>query len=393
MALRAVLTTDQQRESLAAGLEKTLADAAAACRCDSAAMYLLDDDTKTLKVRAVFALPSDRIEQSPRDLRGSRGDLEALVQGVVCIDDLQESPLDTWNCPETAGSAICAAIHNDSVPIGTLWLFADQAREFTSAHSAAARMASTQLALRLELAKASRQESCKRQTNRAIRDVTQWQFMGLPTGTKLADGWLVDGMIESATDWAIGWHTWDVLPDGTLMMAMAEADDRSLAGAMAAATCRAALTAHTGYRHSPRELMQRISDTLWQTSTGEQLISLLYARIDPETGEGEVASAGHINAIISSRYGYRPLMDGKSPMLTSHIDSRCEISTFRMEAGEAFLAYGPGLDANSVSQMTLGDQLRTCMQKSDRHPLAAIRRSLAGLPLEQERGAISIVRQ
>ena len=393
LASRAVITNDQQREAIADALEKTLADAAAACRCEAAAMYLLDDDTKSLNTRAAYGLPPNRLEQPARELRGSRGDLEALVQGVVAIDDLHDSDIDTWNCPEPAGSAICAAINHDSVPIGTLWLYGKDANRFSSADNAAARMASTQLALQLELAKTKHNESLKKKAAELLRDIAQWQFMSLPAGTKLADGWLVDGMIESPKDWAIGWHTWDVLPDGTLMMAMAEAEDRSLAGAMAAATCRAALTAHTGYRHTARELMQRISDTLWQTNTGEQLVSLIYVRIDPETGEGEVTSAGKITAIVSSGYGYRPLADGKSPLLTSHLDSRCEISSFRMAAGEAFLAYGPGLDTGNRSQMMLGDQLRTCMQRDDPHPLAAIRRAIATIPLQHERGAISIVRQ
>jgi hypothetical protein len=139
--------------------------------------------------------------------------------------------------------------------------------------------------------------------------------------------------------------------------------------------------------------MQRISDTLWQTNTGEQLISLLYARIDPETGEGEVAAAGKVTAIISSRYGYRPLMDGNTPLLTSHIDSQCEIANFRLATGEAFLGYGPGLGEDGQSQQWLGDHLRACLQQGDAHLLAAIRRSLAAQPLEQERGAMTIVRR
>ena len=254
-------------------------------------------------------------------------------------------------------------------------------------------MASTQLAMLLERATSQRTQSDQRSTSAVIRDLAQWQYMSLPAGTKLADNWLVDGMIESPQDWVVGWHTWDVLPDGTLMLAIAEAEDATLSGAMTAATCRAALTAHTGYQHTPAQLMQRVSDTLWQTNTGEQLLSMLYARIDPETGEGEVAAAGRITAMISSRYGYRPLIDGKTPPLTSHIDAHCKTTTFRLQRGEALLGYGAGIGNDGATQMMLGDHLRTCMQRGDSHPLAAIRRSLAGFPLQQERGAISIVRQ
>ena len=213
----------------------------------------------------MFGLPPNRLEQASHDLRGRRGDLEAMIQGVICVDDLGACDVDTWNCPEQAGGAICTSINGDSVPIGTLWLLARNPQQFTSADSAAARMAASQIALQLERAKNLNKDSRGQRHAGLIRDLAQWQFMTLPAGTKLAEGWLVDGMIESNQPWSIGWHGWDVLPDGTLMMAMADAEDRSLAGAMVAATCRAALTAHTGYRHTPAELMQRISDTLWQT--------------------------------------------------------------------------------------------------------------------------------
>ena len=102
----------------------------------------------------------------------------------------------------------------------------------------------------------------------------------------LADGWRVDGMIESPESWGTGWHHWDVLPDGTLMIAIAEAADPTAKGAMHAAVARAALAAHSGYRHTPAQLIQRVSDTLWQTNTGEQLVSMIYAHLDPESGDG-----------------------------------------------------------------------------------------------------------
>ena len=225
----------------------------------------------------------------------------------------------------------------------------------------------------------------------AIEDVSQWQYESLPIGAALADDWRVDGMIESPRRWATGWHTWDILPDGSLMLAIAEAVDPSAKGAMSAAIARAALAAHTGYRHTPAQLMQRISDTLWQTSTGEQLVSLLYARIDPETGQGEVASAGSIAGLVGSRFGYRPLVEGRSDPLNTHIDARFVSETFRLAEEETLLAYTHGLVEDGASQQMLGDRLRAAMEQTDTNPLAVIRRSIADLSLMRERGAVTFV--
>jgi len=388
------------RTRVADRIEKTLAEATAACHCDAAAIYTLDEDTQQLKTRSVFGLPPQRLESKPRALRGSRGDLEALVQGVVLIDKLKSSsPInatnsaDDWNCPEPKfRSGICASIQSDDIPIGTLWLFAKQNQSFGIAESAAARLAAKHVSLELTHASIPDLES-RRSSIGPMTDVANWQYESLPIGAKLATDWRVDGMVESPRPWAGGWHTWDVLPDGNLMLAIAEAADPTARGAMVASVARAALAAHTGYRHTPAQLVGRISDTLWQTSTCEQLTSLLYARVDPETGDGEVASAGSINAIIGSRYGYRAVADGLSEPLNTHVDPQIESKSFRINPGETFLAYTEGLAEDGATQVSLGGQLRTAMERNDANPLALIRRSMASAPLNHERGAVSLLRQ
>lgn len=392
-ARAAVVAGDEGRADLAGRLESILRDAASACRCDAAAMYLLDDDTRHLTTRAVFGLPDDRLGAIPRELRGSRGDLEALVQDVVLIDDAAAGGIDTWEFPEPFAAGVCASINEGDLPIGTLWLFSRTPQAFAEPERAAARMAASHLASELGRAAAAPPSLDTNTPRDSIRDAAQWQHRTLPVASELAPGWTADGMIESNQDWAIGWHTWDVLPDGSLVFAIAEAVDHSLAGAMTAAVARAALTAHCGYRHTPKQLVQRIGDTLWQSNSGDQLISLLYARIDPETGDGQMATAGKIQAMIGSRYGYRPLADGQGEPVGIHIDTRPAVETFRLSAGEVLLAYGQGFKADGGSQQLLGETVRSAMRLNNQSPLAAIRRALADRPLRNERGAAAIIRQ
>jgi serine phosphatase RsbU (regulator of sigma subunit) len=162
---------------------------------------------------------------------------------------------------------------------------------------------------------------------------------------------------------------------------------------MCATIARAAMTAHTGYRHSPGQLLQRVGDTLWQTSTGEQLVSLLYARVDPDSGEGEVASAGNISAMISSRYGYRPLVEGLGgEPLTTHIESQSVSATFRMMPGETLLAYTEGVTTDGATQSMLGESICGSMREEDYNPLASLRRQLAKRSLRHERGMVTLTR-
>lgn len=372
-------------------IEQSLSDAMEACKCDAAALYMLDEDTRYLKARSVVGLPVERLENPPRELRGSRGDLEAMVQDIVTIDDMNADSVDTWNSPEPFAAGICVAIKVDDIPIGTLWLFSDTTTEFGNTESAIARIVATNLSLLLRQAPQAEIFDSP-QPHQALQEIAQWQYESLPVGSALAEGWRVDGMIESSEPWATGWHHWDVLPDGTLMLAIAEATDPTATGAMHAAVARTALAAHSGYRHTPAQLIQRVSDTLWQTNTGEQLVSLTYAHLDPETGDGIVASAGTISALISSRYGYRPLISNLSAPLNTSMDSNAANHEFHMLKGETLLAYSKGFAAAGANQMTLGGHIRTAMQFEDRSPLAMLRRKLIDLPLIEERGALTLLR-
>ena len=122
-------------------------------------------------------------------------------------------------------------------------------------------------------------------------------------------------------------------------------------------------------------------------------MSLLYARIDPESGEGEIVSAGSISAMIASRYGFRPMMDGPTDPLNMHIDARTTVKTFRLLKGETLMAYTSGFGSGGEVQLMLGDSLRSAMQIGDVNPLARVRRATADLPLMQERGAVSLLRE
>lgn len=379
-------------ETTSDSVHQTLQQAIDAAGFDAAAIYMLDDDTQYLKTRAVVGLPLDRLTSEPRTLRGSRADLEAMVQDAVLMDDLQGYAGETWNPPEPVGAAVCTSIYRGDLPIGTLWLFSRQPRKLDDSFSAIAQMAASQIALQLSEAVQNRTEETNRKPAESISDVAAWQFAALPVGNHLARGWFVDGMIESPNALSTGWHQWDVLPDGSLVLAMAETSEDRAAGAMIAATARAALAAHSGYRHTPRQIMQRISDTLWQTNAADQLVSLLYARIDPETGEGELASAGNIQGLIAGKYGYRPLVQSGGRPLASSIEVECFESTFQLAVGETLLAFGAGLESDGIGQQLLGCCLRSATQ-STQNPLALLRREMAAFPNRNERGLLCLSRR
>ena len=118
----------------------------------------------------------------------------------------------------------------------------------------------------------------------------------------------------------------------------------------------------------------------------------MYVRLDPETGEGDVAAAGEMGGLIAGKYGYRPFIGSGGRPLASSIDVDCFESTFQLAEGETLLAYGMGLEKDGIGQELLGCCLRSAT-RSGQNPLAVLRREIAGFPNRNERGLLSLSRR
>jgi len=410
------------------------------------------------------------------------------------MEDLIHSPIDLWKAPESYDAAICVCLGGTDLPIGTLWLFASQPTNFSDAHTAAARLAATNIQQLLSLqdttkypstsasvslapwtdqptdapeientftpideinqldetnelvtpdpaveiasqqaetpilrsdsaasdeivpAKKNRRTILRRKAERyeaIMNQVAQWQHETLPLGSRLAPGWLVDGTVESPLEIAQSWHHWDVLPDGVLTFAICQPSSgfrhrTNLGETLDATLARAALQAHASYRHSPSEAITRVMNSIHQvrdetvSEYGDPTLSLLYAHIDPETGEASIASIGNWDSLIVSKYGYRPLGAGSAtetanPAAAS-ITPQCNHTT--LQPGEVMIVssdnWSSWNDASETQdtspQHRIGSALMNAIREGESYPLASLRRQFANAPMTAERTAITLQR-
>ncbi|MEM9367631.1 MAG: hypothetical protein AAGD07_16700 [Planctomycetota bacterium] len=460
LAVRAVETApDLPRDAIGQQIGRALGDAVQATESIAAAVYVIDDETEFLHTRFLHGLsPQDRLGKT-RPLRGARADLESLVGGVVTIDDVDAGPLNTWNTPEPCRAAICCCVGNQDYPIGTLWLMSDRPRQWQDSDAAAARLAAAHVLECLERHQPSTSMSavakqlvvvdteealetdwaCSDEPTEAdllaieqsdfvstldiagdiqeppvesepqsefVLDIANWQHSILPVGTRLAPQWYVDGMIESPSLTARSWHHWDVLPDGTLAMAVASTPRRDAVGLMQLTLARSALQAHAGYRHDPSQAIQRVGDTLWHVLGENPLIDddlgldLFYMHIQADTGEFVAAQLGNWNTNIVSRFGYRPFQHRVAgPRIGFEPTPIPQVSTAILQPGEALIVRGMSAwtDArpDGVPQAVDADSrfasaLKDAMATGETNLLAATRRYFADVPLTGERTAISL---
>jgi sigma-B regulation protein RsbU (phosphoserine phosphatase) len=291
-----VAARPNEEPHLAERLESVLKGGAEAVGCQAAGLYLLDETTSELKLRASFGLPQERLLAPARPLRGAMADLEALVGHAVVLEDT--SLLPHWRCPEEFPAAVCVPVSSPSIPLGTLWVFSESQRDFSPEETNLIEIVAGRLAADLEremlLAAGAEAKIRDKQFDAAAR----WLSDRLPSVAPLLDDYDLAGWTRQADGVGGDFHDWSVLPDGRVALAVGDAAGKLLEGALEAASLHAALKAHAGYRHSSGELLARLNDTLLIASPGDQRAALAYALLDPDEGKLELALAGDVGAIL-----------------------------------------------------------------------------------------------
>ena len=371
-----------ETEHLAQRLEAVLRTGAEAAGCQSAAAYLLDDATSLLKLRTAWGLPTDRFCDPPRPLRGALADLEALLGHAVVLDN---TALRTqWRCPEPCASAVCVPISTPTTPLGTLWVFGQRARNYTSVEVNILEIIAGRVAAELKREMLLRLGVHSRQLDRQLTSAANWQSRRQPNVAPLLDHFQVAGWTSPA-EWVGGdFHDWSVLPTGELAVAVGQSEGQSLEAALTAAAVQTAVRAHSAYRHSARQMLTRVNDTLWTSSAGDQFASLFYALIDPETGRLDCCCAGAPETMLIRERRYERLAE-RGALLGLSPDSTFRSRRTMLQPGDVLAVLSGGVrevrgaKGEPFDLRALARQLRR-QRKASAEQLAALTRQCAGRP-------------
>jgi phosphoserine phosphatase RsbU/P len=364
---------------LAARLEAVLQGGAAAVGCQATGLYLLDETTSELKLRASVGLHKDRLLAPARPLRGAMADLEALVGHAVVLEDTALMP--HWRCPEEFPAAVCVPVSSPSIPLGTLWMFCDRVRDFLPQETNLIEIIAGRLAAELEremlLAAGAEGKSRDRQFEAAAR----WMSERLPSVAPLLDDYDLAGWTRQGSGLGGDFHDWSVLPDGRVALAVGDASGRLLEGALEAAALHAGLKAHAGYQHQSAELLTRLNETLLAAAPGEQRAALAYGLLDPDLGQLELALAGDCWAILA-RPEERCIITTDSPPLGQTADASFLCDPSQLQPGEALVLLSGGvrraldLAGLRIGEAALGAVVGRHLRDSAGGILARLRRLL-----------------
>lgn len=327
-------------DHLAERLEAALASAAEVVGADSAGLYLLDDATSQLKLRAAHNLPAGRFLDPPRPLEGSLADLEALAGHAVVLEETRLLP--QWPCPERVPSAACIPVATSTAPLGTLWVYSRSQRDFDEQQTNLLEIVAGKIAVDLERDQLVSDHRATQRLRRQKLQIADRQRAQLPNVKPLVDGWDISAWTEQGHELGGDFHDWAVIEDGKLAVFVGDAMEEQFDAVMTATTLATAVKANCRIAHTAEVMLDRVNRTFWSASAGDHFASLAYAVFDPLLGTLEAGSCGHVQGFAFKHNSVRPLWNVSWP-LGSGPEVEPELAHTLLQPGEALAMLSSGL--------------------------------------------------
>lgn len=363
-----VVSRGDDEAHLVQRLEAVLQGGAQATECDAAALYMLDDATSQLKLRAVWNLPEERLLAPPRELRTALADLEALVGHAVVLEDTRETP--HWHAPEDFAAAVCVPVSTPTVPLGTLWIFSRRPRAFSDQQTNMIEIVAGRIACDLEREMLLSETVRSKRLGEQVTALTQPRSRRASRPAPELDHWRLSSWTGPDDGFEGEFHDWNVRDDDSLTIAVGSALSSPPGAALTIASLQSAVKSHWGYTTDPRAVLAGVNETLWTSSAGDQPASLLVAHFDCNSGRLGYAAAGGTLVLLLDD-GRLEVLPSDAPPLGSPWDATPELHDRQIAPGQILVV--------------LGDEARRRLERgrAQLDDLEAVIRSTKPLPLEQ----------
>jgi serine phosphatase RsbU (regulator of sigma subunit) len=114
----------------------------------------------------------------------------------------------------------------------------------------------------------------------------------LPSDRPTIAGYEVAGMARPAAHAGGDYYDWQALPDGRLVVAIADVTGHGIGPALVMAVCRAYARASAPLSAGPDALLERLNDLIYEDVKGARFITMVVAVVSAN-GDAELVSAGH----------------------------------------------------------------------------------------------------
>jgi phosphoserine phosphatase RsbU/P len=368
--------SDRGRET-ADRLESILDSVCRSVGATAAALYLLDEDTSSLKMRSSIGLPKSRLSDPPRELRGSLADLEALLGNAVLLTDIDKMP--DWPSPEQYGAALVVPIGSTTMPHGTMWFWSDNPRPYSATEVEVANLAAGRVMSEIEQSILGNEVTQSRAMQKQIDTASLIQASMLPDSQPLHVDYDVNGWTYQNGSIGGGFHHWDVNSHEMMTISLGNANQSGPEGALVATSIQSIVRTLWQSNTSPSNIMRTINDTLWGMQDADWTAAMGLIQINPKTGYGCISSAGDIQSFVISHRGFRPI-GSVGQRVAAMPDTLFQSNRFCLQPGEVLLAFTSnilqGTDEMRAQQKKKGGR-SVCYSKLDQNSMLQIVRDMS----------------
>jgi len=375
--------------SLEEMLSEVLERIRGALAVDTAALLLLDEDRGVLVARAARGLEEEVRQGFQVPLaRGFAGTIAAQARPLV-IEDLDHA--DVVNpilSQKGIHSMLGVPVHVEGRVIGVMHVGTLARRVFADEDITLVQRAADRMALAIDNARLSEQ--------RAVTEIVQRTLLpdALPQipGIRLSAKYLPAGAgIKIGGDW------YDVfqLSGGRLTFAIGDVVGRGVLAASVMAEARTALRAYLIEGHELSEVMSLLNDLLVAMGRNRSATAALVS-FDPELGELQAVSAGHLPALLVEPGGVARFLEQHHGLpLGIRVRERYVTERYPFMVGSALVLYTDGLIERRGEPIDEGlARLRAAAEAAgeDDAPLAdgVYRRLLGDAPLEDDVALLAV---
>lgn len=337
---------------LAARLESVLESTAISLGAVCSALYLLDENTTELKLRATYGLPRSRFTLPPRDLRSSLADIEALTGNAVLLSDTKAAP--QWQSPEPYRSALVVPIGTTTMPHGTVWFWSNEPRSYTAAQIEVANLAAGRLMGEIEQSILGSEVTTARHLAKQLDRASEFQASMLADYQILHEDYDLGGWSHQQGLIGGAFHRWSLTQQNKLSLVVGSANANHATGSMIATSALTTLDLfERGFLPgTPRDqqslcgalrnALQAINDQHWSRGNEAWHLHATAVEIHPETGTGIAYSGGDMHCLILGDRGIRHI--GSSyPCLGSDPDQQIALGRFILEPNDMLVAFTSGM--------------------------------------------------
>lgn len=328
-------------------LANMLKQASESMHATGAALYLLDDETTQLNLRATIGPVSAARQMQPtRALEHSLADLEALVGNVVTITDSIIG--ESWKIPEPFQYGVCVMLGEPGMPLGTVWLFFEAPRQPSPQDLRLLNDLSEKIGHEIHARSREKDAAAQSPMEQEIRLTAKLNDCRLPSYPPEVDSWKAAGWTYRQDKLAGVFHEWSVTPSGQLSVAVGQVAGPMLPATINANNLRSLICAHREYRHSARSMVEKLNENVWTNSPGDDLASLIYVLIDPETNVLQAVNAGDGGMVFGNQHTAFSIDQFQNP-LGADLDLSFEQWEQSFEESDTLVIFSQGL-RNALSE-------------------------------------------